>query len=397
MSPTVKVGISVSLSGQFQTQGRQALAGIRAWAADVNRAGGLAVAAPPSSPMPVSVVYYDDASRADGAIRATQRLIEEDRVDLLFGPYSSGLARAAAEVAGEHGRLLWNQGGASDNIYQPGRWVVGILTPASEYLAALPGLVRRAAPSARTFAIVRCSVGAFPRQVSDGLEREALALGFEKTLHHEYPPDTADFSDVLDLVERAKPDLLLAVGRIRHDITLAGQLAQRRRSGNRKGRAMPGVAAVVATPIEQFRDALGDDVAGFIGPSQWEPPEEGLDAAAYSPDYSSFYGPGAIQVMASLRRESQAAGNLAVDYPMAQAYAAGLAAQRCLAEAGTLADTALWKAAAGLDFSTFYGRFRIDPESGRQVGRSVVIVQWQQGRKAVIWPPEQGRAALTLG
>ncbi len=397
MSPTIKVGISVSRSGQFQTQGRQALAGIRAWAADLNRADGLAVADRPSSPTPVSVVYYDDASRVDGAIRATRRLIEEDRVDLLFGPYSSGLARAAAEVAGEHDRLLWNQGGASDNIYQPGRRTVGILTPASEYLAALPGLVRQAAPAARTFAIVRCSVGVFPRQVSGGLEREALALGFEKTLHHEYLPDITNFSDVLDLVERAKPDLLLAVGRIRHDLALAGQLAQRRRSASSMGGRMPGVAAVVAAPIEQFRDALGDDVAGFIGPSQWEPPAEGPDAAAYSPDYGSFYGPGAAQVMTSLRRESQATGNLAVDYPMAQAYAAGLVAQRCVTEAGTLADSALWEAAAGLDFSTFYGRFRIDPESGRQVGRSVVLIQWQQGRKAIIWPPEQRRAALTLG
>ena len=417
MSAAIKVGMSASLSGQFQTQGRQALAGIRAWAEDANRAGGLTVADRPG-PLPVSVVCYDDASLADGTRRATRRLILDDRVDLLFGPYSSGLAQAAAAVAAEHNRLLWNHGGASDNIQRtgPGR-VVDILTPAGEYLAALPDLVRAAAPGARTFAIVRCAVGAFPRQVSDGMARRAVALGFEQTLHHEFPPDTTDFSHVLDAVAQVKPDLLLAVGRIRHDLAFARQLARRRTAGVTAGdlgvAGTLGAVAVVAAPIQQFQDALGDNAAGFIGPSQWEPgddlndelnsePRMGGDERADGGDAASpvaaLYGPAAAQVMASLQRASQAAGDstgdLAVDYPMVQAYAAGLVAQRCVAAAGTLDDTALWAAATGLDFATFYGRFRIDPDSGRQVGRSVVIIQWQQGRKAIIWPPEQRRAGL---
>ena len=52
---------------------------------------------------------------------------------------------------------------------------------------------------------------------------------------------------------------------------------------------------------------------------------------------------------------------------MAQAYAAGLVAQRCVEQAGTLEDQVLRETAGKLDFSTFYGRFRIDPITGRQV------------------------------
>ncbi len=109
----------VSLSGQFR-----ALAGLQAWAADANRAGGLPLsrAGPRRT---VQVLYYDDAGRRDQVRRVTRRLITEDKVDLLMGPYSSVLARAAAEVAEEHGMLLWNQGGASDDIYEQGlRWLV---------------------------------------------------------------------------------------------------------------------------------------------------------------------------------------------------------------------------------------------------------------------------------
>jgi branched-chain amino acid transport system substrate-binding protein len=136
----------------------------------------------------------------------------------------------------------------------------------------------------------------------------------------------------------------------------------------------------VAAPIQQFRDALGRDAEGFIGPSQWEP----------NAGYEADYGPAAGLVIASLSR----LGPEPVDYPMVQAYAAGLVAQRCLEEAGDLEPATLRAAAARLDFSTFYGRFKIDPDTGRQVGRSGVVVQWQQGRKVVVWPPEQRQARM---
>lgn len=375
------MAIPVSLSGQFQTQGRQALAGLQAWAGDVNRAGGLLVggflAGGSGLRWPVSVIHYDDGSQVGRVRQLARRLIVEDRVDLLMGPYSSVLAQAAASVAEEHGQVLWNQGGASDSIYQLGyRWVVGILTPASEYLAGLSQLVRDRCPEARRLAIVRAGSGSFPRVVSSGAERSAAALGYETVLLCEYDPLIDDFSAIIDQIAAAHPDVLLAVGRIQNDLRLAAQLGQRRPA--------LGAVAVVAAPIQQFHDALGVDAEGFIGPSQWEPPgDESVE------DYAGTYGPSTSEVVESLHRQS----NLAVDYPMAQAYAAGLVAQRCVEEVG-LGQKALRDAAAELDFSTFYGRFKIDPDTGRQIGRSVVLVQWQQGRKVVIWPPEQRQGGL---
>ena len=82
---TLKVGIPVSLSGQFQVQGKQALSGLQAWATDVNDAGGLALDRL-SELHPVAVVHCDDQSTADGVRRAATRLIAQDRIDLLFGP-----------------------------------------------------------------------------------------------------------------------------------------------------------------------------------------------------------------------------------------------------------------------------------------------------------------------
>ena len=114
---TIKVGIAVSLTGQFRLQGKQTLAGIRAWVDDCNAAGGMRVA---QSDRPVELVWRDDGSRRDAALGITEQLIVADRVDILIGPYSAVLTNAAAEVARVRGKLLWNQGGASPLVYQQG-------------------------------------------------------------------------------------------------------------------------------------------------------------------------------------------------------------------------------------------------------------------------------------
>ena len=106
-----------SLTGQFKSQGRQGLAGLQAWARDANA----------KTSNSFHVVHYDDASDQSTVREITRRLIVEDRVDILIGPYSSVLTFSAAEGAEQHGKLLWNQGGASDDVYRQGyRWAVGI-------------------------------------------------------------------------------------------------------------------------------------------------------------------------------------------------------------------------------------------------------------------------------
>ena len=377
----LKAGIAVSLTGPFRSLGRQALAGLQAWVEDTNRAGGLTIG---STTSPVELVCSDDGGVSSRATGAAHELLSQAGVDLLFGPYSTNLTGAVAQVADQYGQVLWNQGGAHVN-YHPGRRVVSILTPAPEYLSALPGLLREADPTSSTYGILHCSAGAFPSHVSKGMLTHASALGFRSVLYRGFPPDQSDFSTLAQEALRANPDLLLVVGRIEHDLAIAKALASHWRNGPR-----PKATAVVATPIRQFREELGDAVEGFIGPSQWEPPVS--ENMGNLPD--SYFGPTASEVMPSLRRV--AGDTLPVDYPMAQAYAAGLVAQRCILEAGTLDPAILWETAGRLDFHTFFGRFKIDPKTGIQVGRSTHLVQWQQGKKVVIWPPERKEGELVL-
>lgn len=357
------MGMPLSLSGQFQAQGRQALAGLQAWARDANH----------QAPGSFTVIHYDDASERSAVEEATRRLIVDDHVDILIGPYSSVLTSAAARVAEAHGKLLWNQGGASDDVYRRGnRWIVGVLTPASRYLAGLLPLVREADPSASTVALVRASTGEFPSAVCSGVANAAEASGFDMIFNAEFAATSDDFTPVLEEIRSYRPDVLVLVGRVRNDLRLARQLAE--------SDIGVGVVVAAAAGIQSFQDDLGSLADRFVGPSQWEPD------AQMMPDF----GPTSEQVVASLAQD----GHQHVDYPMAQAYAAGLVVQRCLAEAGSADDSDLRKAASSLRFSTFYGDFEIHGATGTQVGRGTLLLQWQEGQKVVVWPTQRSQGAL---
>lgn len=360
---TLLVGMPVSLSGQFQTQGRQALIGLEAWARDANN----------RNRESFRIVYYDDASDPSKVREVTARLIVNDQVDILVGPYSGVLTSAAAEVSEEHGKLLWNQGGASDTVYQLGyRWIVGVLAPASQYLAGLLPLIRETDLKARTIAFVRASSGEFPRSVCSSVLEVGKNLGFEVMATSIYSASTEDFSDILEELESVNLDVIVAVGRVRNDLNIANRLVS---SGIKAG-----AVVVVAAGIQQFHDHLGSLAEGFVGPSQWE----------HETNFTPDFGPSPDQVVSSLKKEFPQH----IDYPMAQAYATGLVFERCFLEANSCTSTELRQVASNLKFSTFYGNFEIDAQTGRQIGRETLLVQWQLGRKMIVWPPEQARAAL---
>ena len=361
----VTIGLTVSLTGRYAHPGGQGLVGVQTWVDDTNRSGGIWIEEMSSS-LPVRLVHYDDASNARRCAELTERLLEWHKADILLGPYSSGLALRAADVAESYEHVIWNQGGASDAIYQMGyEWVVGILTPASRYFHGIVDMVRARRPSASTVAIAHSTAGAFPREVAAGAESRCRDLGFDAIRVYPYPAGTREFQPILEQISEDRPDLVLGVGRIEDDLRFAWQL-------HRRGIGVEHVG-LIATPLTRFNETLGAAADEFVGPSQWEP------AAPVEPDY----GPPSDEVLSRL----SARYPHGVDYPMAQAYAGCLVAQRCVHEAGSLDNDELRRAANRMDFTTFYGRFSIDATSGRQIGHAMPVVRWQQGRKTVVWPP----------
>jgi branched-chain amino acid transport system substrate-binding protein len=361
----ITLGLTASLTGRFSIQGQQALAGVRAWIDDTNRAGGLYVPTR-AHRQPVRLIVYDDASQGERCSALTERLIVTDQVELLCGPYSSGLTRRAAAVAEAHHQVMWNHGGSSDVIFTSGyRWVVGILTPASRYFHGVIDMLKSTQPSIQRVVIVHSSAGTFSWEVATGAEAYCQEQGFATIYRHAYPPGQVDFTPLLREMSQERPHLLLGVGHIEDDLRLAAQLVQNPLS--------VAAVALIATPMQLFQATLGDAAQGFLGPSQWEP---GLCTV---PDY----GPSSEEVQQSFKRYAMAS----VDYPMAQAYAGCLVAQRCIEVAGSLEPECLRQVAGQLDFTTFYGRYTIDADTGCQRGHMMPVVQWHGGTKVIVWPP----------
>jgi branched-chain amino acid transport system substrate-binding protein len=366
------VGAALSQTGMYALQGQQALQGLCLWVEETNAHGGLFV---PERRQAVSLqlIAYDDHSRRTDVERLTAQLINDDRVDFLIGPYSSGLVYAAAAIAEAHQKLLWNHGGSSDAIMRQGfRWSVHLPTPASGYFAGLFVCLLRHGMEAGGVAIVKRHRGTFSTEVAAGAQQQAERDGFTMLPPFIYPDDPNHLASLAEALVAADPAVLIAVGRYDDDVALIRTMAQM--SCGVK------VIAAVGAPMQAFWTDLQAMADGCIGPSQWEP------GAARAPDVG-------VSSAVFIERFRQRFGQIP-DYPAAQAYAAGLILQHCVALAGTYSDVTLRAAADTLTYRTFYGDFRLEAETGRQVGHETLLVQWQGSKKQVVWPAEVAQTAI---
>ena len=365
----------LSLSGRFALQGEQARRGLLLWAeAGRTAAGGLAPER--ASLGPVELVVLDDESRQMTLLERLGRLLEQRRPDLLFGPYSSVLTRAAARLAERHRIVLWNHGGSTDALAADGcRYLVDLLTPASQYFPPVLDAALASAPDLGRLALLRGARGTFAPSVADGARRHAAQRGLELVLDAEYPLEPDGWPGLVERVLATEAEVVLGVGATEADLAFARALAA---SGWR-----PRLLGLVAAPLTQFGEVLGPAAEAIVGPSQWEavatePPVLGPTGAEFSAAYTARFG-------------------APPDYPAVQAYAAGLIAGRCLGLVGQADQEWLLATARALDATTLYGRFKLDGGSWRQVGHEMVVIQWQDGRKRVVWPPRVAEAELRLG
>ncbi|PYM94728.1 MAG: hypothetical protein DME04_06830 [Candidatus Rokuibacteriota bacterium] len=370
----VVAGVSIALSGPLR-QGQDAYDGIRLWVEHVAGVGGLAFG-PHRARRPLRLVALDDASRASRARENVARLLTEERVDVLLGPYGSGSTLAVAPLAAAHGKILWNHGGASDAVTEAGSAsIVSALSPASRYLRDLPGLVRHRT-GARRATVLYASRGTFASDVRRGVEAGARAAGFDVVRAMAFDTPLRDSKALLGAALADGPNLLVVAGRFEDDVTI---VRERRRL------ATVETVACVAAGADQFSRELGVLAEGVIGPSQWEPhlyerPSIGPPSAWFCSEFRRVF-----------RRDP--------GYVAAQAYALGIIIGECIQRADSLEDRELLATARRLDTTTLYGRFRLDAGSSRQVGHEILLVEWRDSRKVFLPPPADhgGRQERTEG
>src|SRR5215467_4055705 len=347
---SLRAALVTPLTGPLAPFGQACATGLSLWARHAARLP------PPWTDVDLDV--RDTGSDVGASIRATLAT----RPDVLFGPYGSSTMLAAARVTD---RVIWNHSGATSRLSHPAfPRVINVLSPASTYFTGVLQVVHACDPGATTVSLFHTTSG-FGRDVATGAANAATGLKFAVQA---VPFETGHAVEAASLVPYA--DTLLVVGSFADELAVAPILL------TRAWRA----AAFVGAGVEEVLAPLGKQREGLLGPAQW------LAAVAFEPDE----GPSSAWFVTKYREN--AGGD--PPYPAAQAFAAGLLCARCLRESGSCEDAAQLAAAHRLVCTTLYGAFRLDPLTGLQSGHQMLTVQWQQGVRRVVWPPEQAEPPL---
>jgi branched-chain amino acid transport system substrate-binding protein len=359
------IGLSLSLSGRYAAMGSQAEAALRLFAADANAAGGIEV---DGQRYEIELQCADDQGDQRRAESIYRELSSSRRINLLFSPYGSALTRAAAPVAEEAGLLFVNHGGADDSLYQHAyRMLVGVLTPASQYMTEVARLVSGLKFWRKRIAVV-AAASPFARAVAEGAERACAERpmrrrGVRVRVKYRGRFDREPDDEALyHALRRNRVNVLLSAGSYEHDLAVM-------RFATSERLYIP-VLGCVAAGVSSFWGDLGSSAEGIVGPAQWDPLIE----------LRPTLGPSAQEFVARFR----ASYGMEPDYPAAQAYAAGLLAMAAIRAADSVNPAPVRAAFSNLHATTFFGDFSIEPGSGRQIGHKMVLIQWHAGHKVII-------------
>ncbi len=348
----IRIGATASLSGGYQVPGTSQAQGLRMWADDVNKRGALLGKR-------VELVTYDDTSDAATSAALYEKLITEDRVDLLIGPYGSDITLAAAEVADRHGIPMVAAGAAARGIWMRGLDnVFQIDTPAGQYMDLPLGLANK---EGLTRVAMVYADSDFPREVADGVRESVSAYGMELVFDEAYPADQTEFADMAARAAASQPEVLLGGTYLEDSIRLV-------RAAKAAGLSPKIFAMTVGPAFREFGEALGEDTNGIMGTVAWMRSGNLPMAYDFSYRYKQKFGANA---------SAQAA----------YGYAAGQVLEAAVRLADTPDHDAVRDQLREMKFRSLLGHYRVD-SSGIQLAKKTYVLQWQGGYRLLVLPED---------
>src|SRR6516164_7342836 len=361
------IGFTVSRTGKLNNDSIAQMRGFELWRDELNDKGGISVG---GKQYKINFMSYDDESVNARVQQLYTRLINQDKAQFLFSPYSSGLVATAAIVSEQYGRIMLTTGAAEEKTYKLGnKNLFQVYSSADRYLAGAIETVKELNPNARVALVYKDDP--FSKAVLQSARKQVSEAGLTTVLDEAYSPETTDFGPVINKIISAKADVLLGGGHYPDGATLARQLYDQKAG-------LKWVTLLVAPDSPNFV-TLCEAAIGVSVPSQWEP------QVSFKPDF----GPTA----AEFTQRFQAKYGIEPGYHAAGGYTAGLLLQRAIEQAGSPEQAKVAGVLNSMDVTTMFGRtkFSTNPkEHGLQTGHEMVIAQWQRKGgnvvKEVIWP-----------
>ena len=220
---TIKFGAAMSLTGPLAAEAKTAKDGYDFIANRINKMGGIPVG---TKHYQVQIVYYDDQSDPNQSVQLYEKLINEDKVNFLLGPYSSGVTLATSTVAEKYKVPMVVAHAATPSIYERGyRYLFGTLNTIDQYTEPLFQMAKtlKAQPP-KTVAIMYENALA-PTAFANSAAAEAKKYGFQVVYEQSFPQG-ADFAPILAAALQTKPDIVLTGGYTLGMISLVRQAAE---------------------------------------------------------------------------------------------------------------------------------------------------------------------------
>lgn len=364
----IRLGAAVSETGKYAREGKDTRQGYLLWLDWVNNEyGGIRVG---DERYKVELVMYDDEGDPDTAARLTEKLITEDKVDFLLGPYSSSLTKSASAIAEKYNMIMVEGNGASESLFVRGfKNLFAVLTPAGNYTqSALKALADRGAKSV----VIAYEDTPFPTSVAEGAQKWAKEYGMEVLAVETYPKDVADVSAIMNKFKELNPDVFVGGGHFNDAVLFVR--AAKELDFNPKA-----MVITVGPSNPKFVQEMGADANYIIGPTQWE------RTMSYKDEY--------FGTAEEYAQRYEAKWGEPPTYQAAESTATPLVLQIAIEKAGSLDPDAVRQALRELDVVIFYGPIKFD-ETGKNVGKPMGSIQIQDGQINVVAPPEAAVAEL---
>ncbi len=362
----IKFGAAVSFSGKYAKEGELLKKGYDLWKETVNKQGGIKIG---SKRYKVEIVYYDDQSDPKTTAKLVEKLITEDGIKFILGPYGSAQVFAAAGIVEKYKALMVQGGGASSRIYKQGyKHIFGVFNTAKDYGKNLIEFASLLKPKPQTVAILY-EKDIFSEEAAQGAKEQAKKRGMKVVLFEGYPRGTQDLSSLMLKIRIKKPDIVIGAGHYRDSLLVIKQLKQFRINPHFLG-------LTVGPPLPDFVKALGEDAEHVFGVVQWSP------ALRYK---DPLFGNTAGYVRAFKEKYGEIP-----EYHSAGGTAAALVFQLALERAGDTDIEKVRKELLKMKVETFYGIISFD-ETGKVTTKPMAVIQIQKGKPVTVYPVREAK------
>ncbi len=346
----IVLGAAVSLTGKYSTNGKHTQNGYNLAVERINSKGGVKVG---GKSYKFEIIYYDDESNSKRAAQLAERLIKQDGIKYMLGPYSSGLTKAMAPVTEENKIPMVEANGASRSLFTKGyKYLFAVLSPANQYLEVAIDLAVEKNGGKPVKIAMAFEQDAFSQDVRLGIVDAAKRTGSKIIIDDKLPKELNDMAATLAKVKATKPDVLVVSGHSKGALTAIRQIAEMK----------------VDVPMLAMTHCDASKLAKQHGKKS----EYALCAAQWHKTLSykdKFFGNGK-----KFDKDFTAEYGYAPPYQAAESAAALLVWKSAFESANSFDTEKLRDALAKTDMQTFYGNIKFG-SGGQNTAKPMVLFQ----------------------